>query len=190
MDDVIYNDSKSEQVKYHFKYLVPAYLGAFILLIAYLLILWQNNFKIEFLHPATIALIGSVSLLLILTVGYFLNKRFENQGKAGIRVNSKSIYIGRMVGKSIFDFGEIEFVLFDELYKEFLVKTTNTKHIEINDKLLQNPKKFWLKIPIKERYNGYSINSIADQQKLVDVLKHYGVKVYLRKANKELIEEL
>jgi hypothetical protein len=188
--DVIYDDSKSEQVKYHFKYLIPAYLGAFILLIIYLLILWQNNFKFKFLDPSIIALIGSVSLLLVTTVGYIFNKRFEKQGKAGIRVNSNGLYIGRIAGKNTFVFNEIEFVLFDESYKEFLVKTTNTKHIEIYDQLLQNPKKFWLKIPIKERYNGYGINSIADKKKLVDVLKYYGVKIYLRRANKELIEEL
>ena len=154
-----------------------------IILVGGIIALISNSFPIPF------------SIFIIVVAAFFMlspiiiAKTWRKNYNKGILISGE----GLSVFNDHWKFDEIEFVFIDEDYHPLLglvvVKTTKTKPMNITQKLLENPKKFWAKIPQRDKtFNNFDVKLISNLDDFVEKLKSYGVKVYWRRKGSNKIE--
>lgn len=145
---------------------------------------------IEYIFPF---FIGCFFVAVFFPLSYRQDKILLEKGLFGLQINEESLrFFGRMKffrqKKKYWSLEDIDFVFIDENIGFTVIKTVSTPQINIDSSLLQKPKKFWLKIHWKDRYNNFNTKMISDLEVFINALRYYGVKVYYRRKGSNVIE--
>lgn len=194
-EEVIYDSTKDKE--YYKRYLsneakevLAVTVGSvFIISLGIYLVISSPEDTFEY---TMIFFIGFV-LLVIPSLSLRLDKRLQQNGLLGLQLNEGGIHFFGTVEyfkqkKKCWRYEDIEFILIDEDINFTVVKTIHTPHVSIDSSLLQKPKKFWLKIHWKDRYNNFKTKMIPDIDAFINALRHCGITVYRRRKGSSIIE--
>ena len=172
---------------------ILSFIGSVIILTSGVLVLFSPTGNISY-HLreiiATTAIGGAVLIWVVILYTHLKDKKKEIK-VFGIFIDKDGLHIPHR--EKHWKFNEIEFVFIDEDYHPLLglvvVKTTKTRPMNITQPLLKNPKKFWSKLPNKDKAsNTFDVRLIEDMDKFIKTLSYYGVKVYWRRKGCNKIE--